>query len=317
MRNLAMVLLGALFSLQLAAHELPAAAEPMTIPELLEAFNWKADEIEVRTEEIDDGFYVLFGMGGNIAVSSGPDGVLIVDDQMPEMIPRLKRAMRKQGDREIDFAINTHWHFDHADGNKVLGENGTWLVSHSNSRRMMQRDNVVDLVAAAGLQEAYPAHALPDITFDDHMQFHINGEQVDLVHFGPAHTTGDAVVFFRGRNAVHLGDIFNNSGYPFIDAANGGSLDGVLHTCKSVLEQIDADTVVIPGHGPLATRSDLQNYVYMLEVVYGELKAMISAGKTLEEIQAAGITSTWDEKMGNPATFINRSYVSLTTRYHE
>jgi glyoxylase-like metal-dependent hydrolase (beta-lactamase superfamily II) len=306
-----------LVSLDLSAHDVPATPEPMPIPELLRAFNWNADEIEVRAEELDEGFYVLFGMGGNIAVSSGADGVLIVDDQMPAIMPDLKRAMRKQGDRDIDFAINTHWHFDHADGNKVLGDDGTWLVSHSNSRRMMLRDNVVDLVSAAGLQEAYPAHALPDITFDDRMQFHINGEQVDLVHFGPAHTTGDAVVFFRGRNAVHMGDIFNNAGYPFIDAGNGGSLDGVLHTCRAVLEQIDEDTIVVPGHGALATRTDLQNYVYMLEVVYGELNAMIAAGKSLTEIQAAKITATWDEKMGDPTGFINRSYVSLTTRYHE
>ena len=301
----------------LHAHELPAVPEPMSIPEVLDAFGWDAGKVEVKTEEIEEGFYVLFGLGGNIAVSSGDDGVLIVDDQLPEMMPKLKRAMRKQGDRKVDFAINTHWHFDHADGNKVLGEEGTWLVSHSNSRRMMLKDNVINLVAVAGLQEAYPASALPDITFDEHMQFHFNGEQVDLKHYGPAHTTGDTVVFFRGRNAVHMGDVFNNSGYPFVDAGNGGTLDGVLSTCQAVLAAIDAETVVIPGHGPLATRIDLQNYVYMLEVVYGELKAMIAEGKSLDEIQAAGITSTWDEQFGNPTNFINRSYVSLTTRYQE
>jgi glyoxylase-like metal-dependent hydrolase (beta-lactamase superfamily II) len=112
-----------------------------------------------------------------------------------------------------------------------------------------------------------------------------------------------------------MGDVFNNAGYPFIDAGNGGTLDGVLRTCQAVLEMIDADTLVIPGHGPLATRIDLQNYVYMLEVVYGELKAMIEEGRSLQEIQAAGITATWDEKFGDPTRFINRSYVSLTTRF--
>ncbi len=306
-----------LLSITVQAHDVPPAPEALPLPELLEAFGWSADEAEVKTEKIEEGFYVLFGLGGNIAVSSGEDGVLIVDDQCPEMIPKLKKAMRKQGDRDVDFVINTHWHFDHADGNKTLGKTGSWLVSHSNSRHMMMRDNVINLVSAAGLQKAYPPEALPDITFDEHMQFHINGEQVDLMHFGPAHTTGDTVVFFRGRNAVHMGDIFNNAGYPFIDAGNGGTLDGVLNTCKTVLAMIDADTLVIPGHGPLANRIELQNYVYMLEVVYGELKAMIAAGKSLSEIQAAGITATWDEKFGDPANFINRSYVSLTTRYHE
>ncbi len=301
-----------------AAHDVPPVPEVLPMDEVKKAFQWDADKAEVKVEEIEKGFYVLFGLGGNIAVSSGDDGVLLVDDQIPEMIPKLKKAMRKQGDRQVDFVINTHWHFDHADGNMVLGkEDNTWLVSHSTSRRMMLRANVVNLVGIAGLQEAYPPHALPDITFDDHMQFYINGERVDLMHFGPAHTTGDTVVFFRGRNAVHMGDIFNMSGYPFIDAGNGGTLDGVLHTCQSVLEQIDADTVVIPGHGPLGTYTDFKNYVYMLEVVQGELSAMIADGKSLEEILAANITATWDEKMGDPTMFINRAYVSATTRYRE
>ena len=299
------------------AHSVPPDPDALPMEEVLEAFGWDVAKAEVTTEEVEDGFYVLFGLGGNIAVSSGEDGVLLVDDQLPEMIPKLKKAMRKQGDRKVDFVINTHWHFDHADGNKALGKDGSWLVSHSNSRRMMLKGNVINLVLIAGVQEAYPPEALPDITFDEHMQFHINGEQIDLMHFGPAHTTGDTIVFFRGRNAVHMGDVFNNSGYPFIDAGNGGTLDGVLNTCKAVLEMVDDETVVIPGHGPLATRIDLMNYVHMLEVVYGELKAMIAAGKSLEEIQAAGITDTWDEKFGTPANFINRSYVSLTTRYLE
>ena len=114
-----------------------------------------------------------------------------------------------------------------------------------------------------------------------------------------------------------MGDIYNNAGYPFVDADNGGTLDGMLHTCKAVLEAIDVDTVVIPEHGPLANQIDLQNYVYMLEIVYGELKAMIAEGKSLDEIHAAGVTSDWDDQLGDPTMFINRSYASLTSRYHE
>ncbi len=317
MKPLIFALLGCLsISMPLAAHELPPVPEVQTLDELMTAFGWDADEVEIKTEVIEEGFYVLFGLGGNIAVSSGADGVLIVDDQLPAVMSKLKRAMRKQGDRDVDFVINTHWHFDHADGNQVLGgEDNTWLVSHSNSRRMMQRDNVVNLVAAAALQEAYPAEALPDITFDEAMQFHINGERVDVMHFGPAHTTGDAVVFFRGRNAVHMGDVYNNAGYPFIDAGNGGTLDGIIKTCNAVLEMTDADTVLIPGHGALASRSDLANYIHMLEVVHGRLVSMIADGKSLEEILQANITATWDERRGNPAMFLNRAYMSLTTRY--
>ena len=298
------------------AHDVPPVPEPMPVDELLALFGWSYD-VEVRTEELEKGFYVLFGLGGNVLVSSGADGVLIVDDQFPELIPKLKKAMRKMGDREIDFAVNTHWHFDHAAGNKVLGPGGTWLVSHVNSRRMNRRDNVINLVSAATVQEAYPPEALPDITFDERMQFHLNGERVDLLHFGPAHTTGDTAVIFRGRNAVHMGDVFNNAGYPFIDAGNGGSLAGMIRFCNAVLAEIDDDTVVVPGHGPLATQAELRSYVYMLELVRGELLALIGAGKSLAEIQDAGITTTWDEKLGDPAGFINRAYTSLTTQYIE
>lgn len=307
-----------LLALPTFAHDVPSTPVPLSIPELLIAFGWdNADKTEVKTEKLEDGFYILFGLGGNIAVSSGEDGVLIVDDQFTEMMPKLRRAMREQGSDEIDFAINTHWHFDHADGNKVLGTEGTWLISQTNSRDMMMKDNVINLVVAATEQEAYPSSALPHITFHENMQFYFNDERVDLLHFGPAHTTGDAVVFFRGRNAVHMGDIYNNAGYPFIDAGNGGTLDGMLHTCRTVLDFINADTVVIPGHGPLASTIDLQSYVNMLDFVYNEMKSMIASGMSLDEIQASGLTSTWDEHLGDPTMFIDRSYASLTSRYHE
>ncbi len=301
----------------LVAHELPPVPEAQPVDTVMAAFGWDADKVEVRTQVVADGFYVLFGMGGNIAVSSGEDGVLMVDDQVPALMPKLRRAMRKQGDKAVDFVINTHWHFDHADGNLALGEeDDTWLVSHSNSRRMMQRDNVVNLVAVAALQEAYPPSALPDITFDDAMQFHINGEQVDVMHFGPAHTTGDAVVMFQGRNAVHMGDVFNNAGYPFIDAGNGGTLDGVIKTCKAVLAMTDEETIIIPGHGALASQAELEDYTTMLEVVRLDLLDLIADGKSLQEVLAAGITASWDERRGDPAMFLNRAYVSLTTRYY-
>jgi cyclase len=303
--------LAALCNGALYAHDIPPAPEPMALEPLMEAFGMSFDSA-VETQELAKGFYVLYGVGGNVLVSSGEDGVLIVDDQFPKILPKLKKAMRKMGDRSVDFVINTHWHFDHADGNQALGKEDTWLVSQANSRRMMQRENIINLVGAAYRQEAYPAHALPDITFDDSMQFHLNGERIDLLHSGPAHTTGDTAVIFRGQNAVHMGDVFNNAGYPFIDADNGGSLDGVIAFCEAILEEIDEDTTVVPGHGPVATTADMQNYVYMLKTVRGEMLALIRNGKSLKDIQAAGITATWDEKMGDPASFLNRSYVSLT-----
>ena len=297
------------------AHDVPPDPPARDMATTMAGMGWDFGAAEITTEVLEEGFYVLFGMGGNILVSSGDDGVLIVDDQFPELMPELRKAMRKQGDKQVDFVVNTHWHFDHAQGNLVLGPDGAWIVSHANSRHMMQRDNVINLVAAAMVQEAYPPEALPDITYDTTMQFHLNDERIDLLHPGPAHTTGDSAVIFRGRNAVHLGDVYNNAGYPFIDADNGGSLEGVIAFCEAVLAEIDEDTTVIPGHGPVATYDDLVAYVHMLSTVRGELVAMIKQGRSLAEIQAAGITATWDEKLGDPANFINRSYTSLTRRY--
>src|SRR5690606_35077333 len=161
-----------------------------------------------------------------ILASIGEQGVLIVDNQFPEMAPKYREAIRELGGGDIDFAINTHWHFDHADGNLVLGPGGTWIVAQENSRRMMARDNVINLVNMTREQQAYPPEARPVMSFADAMMFHFNGEQIELLHFGPAHTAGDTAVIFRGHNVVHMGDVFNMAGYPFVDADNGGSLEG-------------------------------------------------------------------------------------------
>ena len=266
----------------------------------------------IRTERIADGFYVLFGVGGNIAVSIGSQGVLAVDDQFPEMVPKYRAAIRELGGGDIDFVVNTHWHFDHADGNQVLGPDGTWLVSHANSRAMMTKDNRINLVGQVREQPAYPAAALPVITFSDRMQFHWNGEPIDLLHFGPAHTTGDAAVIFRNRNAVHLGDVFNNAGYPFIDADNGGSLNGIIAFCEGVLAELEPGAIVIPGHGPVADYAALRQYVAMLTTIRDRLAALLADGASLEQVVAARPTQEWDETKGNPASFLNRAYTSLT-----
>ena len=259
------------------------------------------------------GLHVLFGVGGNVAASIGEDGVLIVDDQFPELVPKLEKRIGELGGGAVDFAINTHWHFDHADGNTVLGKGGTWIVAQRNSRRMMVNDHLINLVGAIYEQPAYPADALPVITYDDHMQFHFNGQRVDLMHFGPAHTTGDTAVFFRGSNAVHMGDVFNNAGYPFIDADNGGDVEGVIAFCEAVLARLNEDTIVIPGHGAVATHGDLVAYIDMLKTVSRRIGDMIDSGKTLEEVIAAKPTAEFDERYGaRSGTLVDRAYISLS-----
>ena len=215
-------------ALLMSSGSLTAHDNVMSLDELMGAFGWNMATMPIRTEKVTDNFYVLFGAGGNVGVSIGSQGVLIVDDQFPEMIPKIGDAIREIGGGAVDFAINTHWHFDHAEGNLALGPGGTWLVSQANSREKMLGDHIINLVQLQYEQKAYPKSALPVITYDDTMQFHFNDEEIELLHFGPAHTTGDTAVIFRGSNVVHLGDVFNNTGYPFIDADNGGDLKGMM-----------------------------------------------------------------------------------------
>lgn len=288
-----------------------AAEETMNLDELAGAFGWDFESAEVTVEALGEGFYVLFGVGGNIAVSVGENGTLIVDDQFPQMMDRIDEALAAIGSTGVDFAINTHWHFDHAEGNLTLGPRGTWLVSQVNSRAMMADPHVINLVRLKYLQEPYPEAARPVITYDDKMQFHFNGEQLDLMHFGPAHTTGDTAVIFRGRNAVHLGDVFNNSGYPFIDADNGGSISGVIEFCSRVRDELNEESTVIPGHGPVTDYQALVDYIDMLTVVRDRIQAMIDDGKGLEAVIAAKPTAEFDERYGDPTMLVDRAYASL------
>jgi cyclase len=268
----------------------------------------------ITTQKIADNFHVLFGVGGNIIVSIGESGTLIVDGQFPQMVPKYKAKIGELGGGKIDFVINTHWHFDHSDGNTVLGPEGTWIVANENSRQMLLKNNVINLVTAKREQPKYPEAALPVITYDNSMRFHFNGENIDLLHYGPAHTTGDTAVVFRNHKTVHMGDVYNNAGYPFIDADNGGSLNGVIEFSSKVLAQIDSDYIVVPGHGPVAKQQDLVDYVAMLTTIRDRMKALIDSGATLQQVTAARLTSEWDKKKGDPASFLNRAYTSLTRK---
>ncbi|MEO2182401.1 MAG: MBL fold metallo-hydrolase [bacterium] len=299
------------FSLSCWAHDGPPLPENRDLDTLMSEFDWDVN-MDIKTQKITDDLYVLFGLGGNIAVNIGADGVFIVDDQFPVVMPRIRKAIGELGGDGIDFAVTTHWHFDHAEGNVALGPAGTWLIAHENSREMMKTDHVINLVVTAYEQEAYPETAWPDITFDDDMQFHLNGQTIELMHFGPAHTTGDTAVIFRGSNAVHLGDVFNNAGYPFIDAGNGGDLDGIIRFCEKTLSNIDKDTVVIPGHGPVADYKTLSAYVEMLSTVRDRMVVLIDERKSLEEVYAARPTADFDATFGDNTGFINRAYMSLT-----
>ena len=268
---------------------------------------------EITTEEVANGRYVLFGRGGNILASIGDQGVLIVDSQFPDMVPKYQSTIQSLGGGGIDFTVNTHWHYDHADGNELLGEAGSWVIAQRHSRDMMTQFNTIDTVTNPLVeQEPYDPVGLPVAAFETRMEIFFNGEQIDLIHAGPAHTMGDAAVYFRDANVVHMGDVYNNAGYPFIDAANGGSIEGVIAFCEAILQEINPGTVVVPGHGPVASYDDLAEYITMLTEIRGNMMALIGQGATLEEVMAARPTANWDDKKGDPTRLVDRAYLSLT-----
>ena len=293
-----------------------AVAAAVSLPALALAQNPGPERlaaVEIRAERVADDLYVLFGAGGNIAVSFGQQGVLIVDTQFPELVPKIRAAIRELGGGDIDFAINTHWHYDHAEGNLRLGPEGVWIISQTESLRRLTIDNVIDpMTRPAFPQPVYPPAARPIATFDTEMQVHFNGQLVELLHFGPGHTAGDAAVIFRDRNAVHMGDLFLPEGYPFVDVNNGGDIDGLIAFCRGVLAELNEDAVVIPGHGPIATYADLARFTEMLQSVRDRVAELIAGGATLEQVQAARPTAEWDERYGMPANFIDRVYTSLS-----
>ena len=302
------------------AHQhLPGEQNALEREALLEDFGWDVATAEIRTEKIAEGLYVLFGLGGNIAVSVGKDGTLIVDDQLPELADRIKAAIAELGGGGggggIDYVINTHWHFDHADGNNALGPDGATIISHDNARSDMADGGIINMVIAQYHQAPYPEAALPELTYQREMSLHFNGGEIELRHFSHAHTDGDTAVFFRKHNAVHLGDVFNNSGYPFVDVGSGGGIDGMIRFCKETLAQIDEHTVVIPGHGPVTDYARLGQYLAMLRTVRDRIQGMINDGKSLEEVSAAAPTADFDAIYGPESAslgFVNRVYSDLS-----
>ena len=298
------------------AHQhLPGEQNALEREALLEGFGWDVATAEVRTEKIAEGLYVLFGLGGNIAVSVGKDGTLIVDDQLPELADRIKAAIAELGGGRIDYVINTHWHFDHADGNNALGPDGATIISHDNARSDMADGGIINKVIAQYHQAPYPEAALPELTYQREMSLHFNGGEIELRHFSRAHTDGDTAVFFRKHNAVHLGDVFNNSGYPFVDVGSGGGIDGMIRFCKETLAQIDEHTVVIPGHGPVTDYARLGQYLAMLRTVRDRIQGMIDDGKSLAEVSAAAPTADFDAIYGPESAslgFVNRVYSDLS-----
>ena len=269
---------------------------------------------KVTSKKVSENLFLLYGLGGNIAVSTGNDGVLIVDSQIPIIFPKIMKAIKKLSDDKIIYTINTHWHWDHSDGNLVLDSDETKIISHSNARENMQKGGLINMGTTILNQEPYPKSALPVITHENGMSLYFNDEKIDLLHFGPAHTTGDTVIYFTNQNAIHLGDVFFSNSYPFIDVDNGGSLSGMINYLEKIVLVIDKDTIVMPGHGEISSISDIKETIEMLKTVKNRILMGIENNQSLEEIISSNITKDFDKKYNTLLlrdTFIDRAYASL------
>jgi glyoxylase-like metal-dependent hydrolase (beta-lactamase superfamily II) len=253
--------------------------------------------VEIKAAHVAGNVHMLEGRGGNIGVSVGPDGVLLVDNQFLPLAEKIEAAVKQLNPGPIKFMLNTHWHGDHAGGNPHFGKKGV-IVAHKNVR--------VRLSGSGGASKPAPSEALPVVTLNDTASLHFNGEEIRLWHVGPGHTDGDVIVHFTKSGVIHTGDQFVNPRFPFVDFASGGDVEGYIKTVGSVLAQCDEATKIIPGHGPLATRADLKKFHDMLLATSGLVKQAIADGKKLDAIKADPAWKRWDE-FGTPGSFITTS----------
>ena len=254
-------------------------------------------DVQIEVTQLTDNIYALFGAGGNIGLSVGEDGAFLIDDQFAPLSEKITEAVAAVTDKPISFLLNTHYHFDHTGGNENFSNSGVMIVAHKNVYERMSTEQVISFFDKT--IPPSPEAALPVITFTDEMTFHWNDDDINIFHADVAHTDGDSIVYFPKANVVHMGDLFFNGMYPFIDLDSKGSMVGMIAGVARVLELIDEDTQVIPGHGPMGTKDDLQTYHDMLITIHDKVQTQINRGKSKESIIAAELTKDFDTAWGN------------------
>lgn len=245
-------------------------------------------KVEIKSTKVAGNVYMLEGSGGNIGVSVGPDGILIVDDQFAPLADKIKAALKSLGEGKLKFILNTHWHGDHTGGNPVFGMEAP-IIAQTNVRKRLATGATV---LGQDIKPA-PKEALPVITFDQSLSVHFNGEEIRVIHFPHGHTDGDSVIFFTNSNVVHMGDDFFAGRFPFVDLASGGDVEGVTKNVGDIIAKLPAGVKIIPGHGPLSTIDDLKLYHRMLLETTDIVRKKMAAGKTLDQIKAEGLPDEW------------------------
>jgi glyoxylase-like metal-dependent hydrolase (beta-lactamase superfamily II) len=274
-------------------------------------------KVEVGIEPVAGNVRMLTGQGGNIGVLVGEDGIILVDDQYAPLTEKIVTALKGLSPKPVRFVINTHLHGDHTGGNENLGKGGSIIVAHDNVRRRMTEEQFNELLG--NRTPPAPTGALPIVTFSADVTLHQNGEEMHVFHVDNAHTDGDSIVHFREANVIHMGDTYFNGMFPFVDTSAGGSIDGVIAAADKVLVMMNDQTLVIPGHGKVSRRAELQRYRDVLATVRSRMLALIESGKTYEEIAAAAPMKDLDAEWGwpfiTPERLLKMAYIDLSRKH--
>jgi cyclase len=252
-------------------------------------------KVEIKAEKVADGIYMLIGSGGNIGVSVGEDGIVIVDDQFAPLAPKIQAALKGISDKPVRFVLNTHYHFDHTGGNQEFGKLGT-IIAHDNVRKRLAQGSTVKRFNVT--TPPAPKDALPVITFDQSATVHLNGEDIRAIHFPRGHTDGDSVILFPKANVVHMGDDFVTYGFPFVDIDGGGSVSGMIAGVEKVLSMVPADAKFIPGHGPLSTADDVRKFLAMMKDTRAIVAEAVRKKITPEQMKQQKILAKYEEQYG-------------------
>jgi glyoxylase-like metal-dependent hydrolase (beta-lactamase superfamily II) len=257
------------------------------------------DKVEIKVNKVAGSVYMLEGAGGNIGVSVGEDGIVVIDDEFAPLAPKIRAALKGITDKPVRFLLNTHWHGDHTGGNEKFGQEAT-IIAHDNVRKRLLDGAPGRSIAGRKLDPIPPAPkvALPVITFEDKVSVHLNGEDIRAIHFPHGHTDGDSVIFFPQSKVVHMGDDFVTYGFPFIDLASGGSVKGLIANLDKLIPEVPADAKIIPGHGAISTVEDLKKFAATLKEIVATIEAGVKKGKTADALKKEKVLAKWDATWG-------------------
>jgi cyclase len=275
-------------------------------------------KVQIKVTKVSGNIYMLEGEGGNIAASVGEDGIVIVDDQFAPLADKIQAALKdlKITDKPVRFVINTHYHGDHAGGNVPFNNAGSTIIAQDNVRKRLESGGTAGNGGSIKM-DVKPAEkaALPIITFEHDVTVHLNGEDIRALHFPAGHTDGDSIIFFPKNNVVHMGDDFVRYGFPFIDVASGGTVQGMIDAMEKATAQLPADVKVIPGHGALSNLDDVRAFVKMLKETSAVVEKALKQHKTLEQMEKDKILEPWAKWSGDfvkTDAFIETLYNSFT-----